>query len=282
MTQNLPAFWTSHHLEQLCHIARAAGAVAMHHRRQGSEATHAKSDGSPVTVADHEAQQVILAGLADLTPDIPIVAEEKANPATLAAHGTYWLVDPLDGTRDYVMGGEDFSVNIGLLVDHQPLLGVLYIPAREELYYGEPATVFMELPQLPRTVLTPPVPTETPQSLRLITSQREARRLPVQDWVAEGLVTDWRVCSSAYKFGLLARGDANCFLRTGTTYEWDTAAGDAILRALSGRVCTLDGVPLPYGKPDYRNGNFIATLPGISQSHVDSVIKRTRAALDIK
>lgn len=260
----------------LCALARAAGAVALHHRQQATEATRHKPDGSPVTDADHEAEAVILAGLAGLSPSIPVIAEEKTNDPKHIQGGSYWLVDPLDGTREYVSGRDEFTVNIALMVEHQPVLGVLYAPALDDLFYAAPGTVWREQAGQ-RVPITSACAANGP--MRLITSKREARRLPVQDWLAEGLIGEWRVCSSAYKFGLLAAGEYDCFLRTGTTYEWDTAAGHAILLALGGQVLTLDGAPMSYAKPDFRNGNFIATLPGISHAAVDRLIAKVKQAL---
>ena len=268
--------WSSAKTDRLCTIARAAGAVALRHRAAATENPVVKADGSPVTAADQESEAVILAGLASLTPDIPVIAEEKTNAPELAAGGTYWLVDPLDGTREYIAGSPEFTVNIGLCVAHQPVMGILYAPALDDLFFGMAGEVWRER-QGNRSDLG--VAENTTRDLQLITSKREAKRLPVQDWLAEGLISEWRICSSAYKFGLLAAGDYTCFLRTGTTFEWDTAAGDAILRALGAQILTLDGVPLPYNKPNFRNGSFICTLPGVSHSAVEKLIGQVKTVL---
>jgi 3'(2'), 5'-bisphosphate nucleotidase len=260
----------------LSQLSRKAGNIILDARNQSKNWFQHKSDGSPVTQADHDAQTLILDGLLNLTPDIPVIAEEKTNDAALTASGTYWLVDPIDGTREYVSGRDEFTVNIGLLVEHQPILGLLYAPALDDLFYAEPGQIWRERAGLRQSMNTV---SQIGQPLRLITSKREARRLPVQDWLAEGLIDEWRVCSSAYKFGLLAAGDYNCFLRTGTTYEWDTAAGDALLRAVGGKVMTLDTTPLVYSKPNFRNGNFIATLPGVGQAALDRLLERVKASL---
>ena len=238
-------------------IAREAGARIMAHRAAASENTRHKADGSPVTAADHEAQRLIIDGLAALTPDIPIVAEEKPNPPALASGGTYWLVDPLDGTLDFVRGGQEFSVNMGLVVDGVPTLGVLYAPACDDLFYGEPDKAFRVNKNV-HTLLRPSQKPLTTTAPHLITSRREAKRLPVADWLRDGLIGSWRVCSSAYKFGLLAAGEHDLFIRTGLTFEWDTAAGDAILRAVGGKIMTSAAQPLTYGKADFRNSDFIA------------------------
>ena len=258
MTGNVRScFRVANYGDVLQALAREAGARIMAHRVAASEDTRHKTDGSPVTAADHEAQQVILDGLARLTPQIPVIAEEKPNPPSLAASGTYWLVDPLDGTLDFVRGGQEFSVNIGLVVDGAPRLGVIYAPALDDLFYGEPDLAFRVNKQTSTVLHTSQWPQAT-KSPRLITSRREARKLPIADWQRDGIVSSWQVCSSAYKFGLLAAGEHDLFIRTGTTFEWDTAAGDAILRAVGGRIMVSASQPLSYGKLDFRNGNFIA------------------------
>ncbi len=259
-----PACWSERHKQALQDIAREAGACILAHRAASTLDTQRKPDGSHVTAADREAERIILAGLNALTPDIPVVAEEKDNPAHLADGGTYWLVDPLDGTRDYVEGGDEFSVNIGLVVAHEPCLGVLYAPQTDDLFYGDPNGALRVNAQGAHA-LVPTPPPSAKAAPRLLTSRREARHVPVTEWLLSGEVGLWRACSSAYKFGLLAAGEFDVFLRTGTTYEWDTAAGDAILRAVGGRIITPDNRPLVYGKPDFRNGTFIASTGGFGE-----------------
>jgi 3'(2'), 5'-bisphosphate nucleotidase len=253
----LPSFHIPDHAAFLQALAREAGGRIMAHRAAATENTKRKLDGSPVTAADHEAQQIIIAGLAALTPDIPVVAEEKVNPQSLAESGTYWLVDPLDGTLAFVQGERDFSVNIGLIVNGEPVLGVIYAPAYDDMFYGEPGTV-SRVKKGVTTQLQAATEVKAPEMVSLITSRREARKLPIADWQREGFIGEWRICSSAYKFGLLAAGAFDLFIRTGLTFEWDTAAGDALVRAVGGSVMVTATDKLVYGKPDFRNGNFIA------------------------
>lgn len=252
----LPSFWTADAAQGLMDLAQEAGARIMQVREGAQLGTRAKTDGTPVTVADTASQEIILAGLRHLTPNIPIVSEEQVNTPDLTRTETYWLVDPLDGTRDFVQGGKGFSVNIGLLVDGEPRLGVLYAPALGDLVYGAPDGVWRRAEGQTARLL-PPKPCAMGRPPDILTSQREARKLPIATWQERGIVMNWTILSGAFKFALLAMGRANFYVRTGTTYEWDTAAGDAILRALGGCILTSDGTILRYNKPDYRNGHFI-------------------------
>ena len=136
MTQATP--WGEAQITALQDLARRAGACALAHRQAGLPAADRKQDGSPVTAADREAQEIIVKGLSALTPGVPIVAEEKDNPASLSSGGTFWLIDPIDGTIDYIAGRDEFTVNIGLVVDNQPYVGVLFAPALDDMFYGDP------------------------------------------------------------------------------------------------------------------------------------------------
>lgn len=262
----LPLFWDESKAQKLCALARVAGRIIMEIRERGFMATECKTDGSPVTHADHEAQALIVAGLKALTPEIPVIAEEQIKKISPLSAPACWLVDPLDGTRDYISGGNEFSVNIGLLVEGQPVLGLIYAPAQDDLFYGDAQTAFREkdghhekLADLMKEVQPPGKP-------RLITSRREAKRLPIPCWIDEGHIAEWRICSSAYKLGLLAAGEVDLFIRTGLTFEWDTAAGDAIIRAVGGRIITPGGAPLAYGKPEMKNGAFLSFRPDFDES----------------
>jgi 3'(2'), 5'-bisphosphate nucleotidase len=229
----------------------------MSHRKAGTVPDR-KPDGSPVTAADRQAQDIIIKGLDQLTPGVPVIAEEKENPGNLAAGGTYWLVDPLDGTREYVKGRDEFTVNIGLVVDNQPYVGVVYAPVMDDLFYGDPRGALRITAEGSVSIERSPMMDRSIGGLRLITSRREADHLPLKQWLESGQISSWRICASAYKYGLLAAGGHDLFVRTTTTYEWDTAAGDAILRAVGGKTVTPDGVLLKYGKPEFRNGIMMA------------------------
>lgn len=242
----------------LCLIAREAGDRIMAVREGRDLDLERKDDGSPVTRADHASQAVILEGLRRLTPDIPIIAEEQKGSHLPHSHTTYWLVDPLDGTRDFITGHNDFSVNIGLVVDNVPYAGLIHVPARDDMMYGGPDAVFRILKGKKTPVTRQSAAAKTPPLPRLVISIRDAKKNPTEEWLAKGHIATCNIHASAYKIMLVAAGDADIFVRTGITSEWDTAAGDAILRAVGGRIFTPDGTPLAYNKPGLANGLMIA------------------------
>lgn len=236
----------------LCDIAQCAGRRISELREQNLLDPQRKDDGSPVTVADHASQQIILDGLALLTPTIPVIAEEQDH-TTIPSHETYWLVDPLDGTRDFITGRDDFSVNIGLIHQGIPIVGVIYAPARDDLVFGSPTQSF-RVKQGNRSAIGTKQTTTYPP--RLTISLRDAKTQPTEQWKDKGLVRDVAVHASAYKIALVAVGEADLFIRLSVTSEWDTAAGDAIIRAQGGHIVTPDGKALTYMKPDLTNGKL--------------------------
>jgi 3'(2'), 5'-bisphosphate nucleotidase len=223
-------------------------------------------------MADREAQEIIVKGLRSLTPGVPVVAEEKENPPELISSGTYWLVDPLDGTREFILGRDEFTVNIGLISGGRPVMGVVYAPVMDDLFYGDPKGAVRYRASGMESLR--PLSWHEGTPLRLITSRREADKLPLERWLAAGQIGGWRICSSAYKFGLMAAGEHDIFVRTCPTFEWDTAAGEAILRAVGGRVVTPDGKDLAYGKPGFRNAAMIATIQGTNDHFFAQEIRR--------
>lgn len=242
--------------QQLCAVTRKAGERILQLRDQGNIFSSSKIDGSPVTCADHESQAILLEGLRQLTPDIPVIAEEQdhSNSPTNNA-STYWLVDPLDGTRDYISGRNDFSVNVGLIHNGRPVFGIVYAPARDDLVCGG---LSVEIFRVYNGVTSQLLPISASTPPRLVVSVRDERKNPLEQWLAHGIIAQAMVYASAYKLALVATGEADLFLRTSVTFEWDTAAGDAILRALGGVLLTPEGHPLAYNKPRMVNGSFIA------------------------
>lgn len=269
------SFWTDEKTEALIAAARAAGAATLEVRAAGGLDTQTKGDGSPVTVADHASQAIILEALARLTPEIPVIAEEKEIQPQIAVGGAGWFVDPLDGTREYVRGGPEYSVNIGLLIDGRPVLGLVYAPALDDLVFGAPETVFRAR-GTQRSALYAPQAASLLLPPRMVTSAREGKRLPIENWTAEGLISNWRICHSAYKLALVAGGDEDVFLRAGITYEWDTCAGHAILRALGGHILTPDGDELTYGKPAFRNGDYLCFRPDLQPETIALFLGKLR------
>ena len=240
-----------------------AGAEIERHKALGFE-TFTKGDESPVTAADHAAEAVLLDALGALDPDTPVVAEEEvaAGRIPLVGH-RFWLVDPLDGTRDFVRGGHDYTVNAGLVVDGAPVLGVVYAPALGRLFYGEVGAGGAWLAQGRDT----PGAVGPARSIRVrapgdriaVTATKSHGSSALERYIATLPVGERLHTGSSLKFGLLAAGEADLYPRTGPTMEWDTAAGDAVLRAAGGRTLGPDGAPFAYGKPGFRNGAFVAT-----------------------
>jgi 3'(2'), 5'-bisphosphate nucleotidase len=241
----------------------AGGCVVWDHFCRTS-AVEYKSDLSPVTEADKAAELVILAALRAAAPGIPIVAEEEAAAGRVpdVGEGAFFLVDPLDGTKEFIKRGTDFTVNIGLIENRMPTMGAVYAPARGTLYWGDCAAGeawrAAQPPHGPRgtaeaiTVREPKVPPRAVASKSHNTPETEA-------WLADAGVTHRVSIGSSLKFVLVASGDADVYPRPAPTMEWDTAAGDAVLRAAGGSVFDLDGRPLAYGKERFFNPGFVAT-----------------------
>jgi 3'(2'), 5'-bisphosphate nucleotidase len=217
-----------------------------------------KLDKTPVTEADLAAERVIVAMLKDAFPEIPIVSEELVDLEGLPPSAArFWVVDPLDGTREFVAKNDEFAVCIGLVEDGRPVLGVLHGPAVGLTYaaYG-PGTATCQRRGGAIEPIRARLP--SPDGLVVVHSRSHENSRRVGEFLETFRVLERRKCGSALKFGLLAAGEADLYPRFGTTMEWDTAAGQAILEAAGGRVETLTGAPLAYGKPGLKNDGFIA------------------------
>ncbi len=212
-----------------------------------------------MTLADREAEQLITAQLKTIAPNIPVVGEEavEAGHTTDISGGTFFLVDPLDGTREFIAGGADFSVNIGLLIDFKPVMGLIYAPVTDTLWFGAAGQAFSVLKGIEKKIAARQPPAD---GLTVATSRRHGDAERLTDFLKGRVIKNKLVRSSALKFCLIAEGTADLYPRLGPTSEWDTAAGEAILNAAGGRVTTLDGVPLRYGKAEkkFLNPEFIA------------------------
>jgi 3'(2'), 5'-bisphosphate nucleotidase len=243
-------------LEALVVAARAAGAEILKLVEKGFE-IEIKGDQSPVTICDRAAEQIILEFLRQAAPGVPVIAEEEVAAGRIPAHDdTYFLVDPLDGTKEFVRGGDDYTVNIGLIAGGQPKLGVVYQPARDRLWgglVGEGA--FVEAEGERRPIHCRPLG----ESRAAVASKSHLTQSTV-DYLAQvmGLCEHVSVGSSL-KFCILAEGKADIYPRLSPTSEWDTAAGHAVLVAAGGRVDGLDGTALAYGKTAFLNIGFCAT-----------------------
>lgn len=216
-----------------------------------------KVDGSPVTLADEAAEAVILPKLRALAPEIPVVSEEEAANGLAPTHvGTrFWLVDPLDGTKEFISGNGEFTVNIALIENGRPVLGVVVAPALGETYAGAGGQAFLADAAGERPILCrqPPEEGET-----VVGSRSHGDAAAMDAFLKDRRVAAFRAAGSSLKLCLIARGEADLYPRLGTTMEWDIASGHAVLTAAGGGVVTLDGAPFLYGKPDFRNPHFVA------------------------
>jgi 3'(2'), 5'-bisphosphate nucleotidase len=223
-----------------------------------------KADASPVTVADEAAEKIILEDLAAIAPGIPVVAEESVAAGRVPVIAErFFLVDPLDGTREFVSRRDEFTVNIALVEDGEPVLGVVYAPARHELYWGDvragKAGHIDADPDGTMSSMGTPMSAREPPTRGLTAVASRSHRTPETDaFLAQYSVAEFLSIGSSLKFCLVAAGKADLYPRVGTTMEWDTAAGHAVLSAAGGSVTGLDGAPFRYGKPGFRNGNFVA------------------------
>jgi 3'(2'), 5'-bisphosphate nucleotidase len=252
----------------LLSVALAAGRVQMAHFAAGV-AVSIKDDQSPVTAADHESEAIILEGLARLAPGVAVIAEEEVTAGRIPGiAGAFFLVDPLDGTKGFIKGRREFTVNVGLIEERRPVFGLIYAPALSELYvtlgpdsaataHIEPAADARSLADCALRPIRTRVP--DPNAISALTSQTHLNQATTR--FLEGYnVIERRAIASSLKFGLLAKGDADIYPRIGPTSEWDTAAGHAILAAAGGSVTRLDGTPLLYGNAQRRfeNPDFVA------------------------
>lgn len=237
--------------QSLIPVAQAAGAAIMDVYNKGSSANQ-KSDGSPVTEADLRAEKIILDGLAQCAADISIVSEENAKSHDAPVVDLFFLVDPLDGTREFIKadGKGAFTVNIGLVHKGQPIMGIVFAPALKDIYWGVAGfgAFHNENPIHTRQV---------PESGAVALASVSHRDAETDEWLIRNEVSQTISIGSSLKFCLVARGEADFYPRFGPTMEWDTAAGHAVLSAAGGRVTHPEGEDFTYGKPAYRNGAFI-------------------------
>ena len=244
-------------LAQLRVIAERAGAVILQFYTDDIEVRE-KADSSPVTAADEAAEAVILAALAELTPEVPIVSEEafEAGKIPEVAGGPFWLVDPLDGTKEFISRNGEFTVNIALIVEGRPVAGVVHAPALSRTWLGGAGkAVEITGNEAPKAAAVRPVPEA---GVTVVASRRHGSAEDLGPYLEGHGVADQVSAGSSIKFCLLASGEADLYPRFGRTMEWDTAAGQAVLLAAGGEVIELDGRPFTYGKPGFENPHFVA------------------------
>ena len=239
-------------------LAKQAGAIILAVRARGFDTRH-KSDASPVTEADHAAEALIVAGLRRATPDIPVVAEEEMAAGHVPLHAdAMWVVDPLDGTKEFAALRDDFAVNIGLVRHGRAVLGVVGAPAQGELYGGIVGVgAWKRSAAGERRISARAVPAA---GMDVIASRAHANDERLAAYLAGRKVHSILNVGSALKFCRVAEGLADLYPRFGRTMEWDTAAPQAVLEAAGGAIRVIEtGAPLSYGKPGWDNPHFVCT-----------------------
>ena len=252
-------------------LAEAAGADIMAIYNAGPAEVMHKTDDSPLTAADLAAHVRIVAGLQQLTPDIPVVSEEGCVPDEGARTApVFWLVDPLDGTKEFVARNGEFTVNIALIEQGRPVLGVVTVPAQKVSYWGlmGEGAYRRHAGEAVAQRLHVAVPREAGRPLRVMASKHhfhEDTRTLIARMGAHELVQ----AGSSLKFCRIAEGSADVYPRLGPTCEWDTAAAQAVVEAAGGHVCTLQGEPLRYGKAEVLNPDFVVSSVPLADLLID-------------
>lgn len=258
MTNNLYQF-----IEPCCEIAKQAGTAIMQIYHASEQADFSiKADGSPLTIADQTADNIISQGLSKLTPLLPILSEESADVtySERANWQRYWLVDPLDGTKEFIHRTGDFTVNIALIEGQHAVLGIVYNPVTRELYYAthgnQAFKINLDKNSTPHAISTQMLASGRP--LRIIGSRRHNNRA-VEQLLNQFPNAELIQRGSSLKFCMVAEGNADLYPRLGITSEWDTAAAQCILEAAGGAVLDFEGLPLRYNTRDsLQNPEFFA------------------------
>ncbi len=250
----------------LCNLARKAGRAILDIARSGDLGVEYKADESPLTKADRASHNIIVSALREKTPDIPIISEEDTSRVSVEERLKYkkfWIVDPLDGTKEFVQNRSDYTVNIALVENKTPVLGVVYAPVRDWLFFGRThadgsTEAFKQIGS--DAPLPLPLAENAHDDIVAVRSRSHAvdGELEVLKTFAPARTLSM---GSSLKFCLLAEGQADVYFRAGPTCEWDTAAADAVLRAAGGITLTPDGkAPLPYNKTSGKNDNGFFAL----------------------
>jgi 3'(2'), 5'-bisphosphate nucleotidase len=244
---------------ELIPLVKAAGEIELKYYRAGAVVS-AKADGSPVTLADQEAEALIIQALGQIVPGIPVVGEESVAAGHIPdiSCGEFFLVDALDGTKEFISGGGDFTVNIALMQKFMPVMGIIYAPVSGALYIGAGDEAYIVAADGKETRLN--VRVEPDEGMTVVASRRHDNDARIMNFLKPRKVNNLIKRSSSLKFCAVAAGEADIYPRLGNTSEWDTAAGEAILNAAGGRVTTLEGGPMIYGKADrnFLNPAFVA------------------------
>ncbi len=246
-------------LNALIPVARQAGDAILKHYAAGVDVIR-KEDGSPTTAADTEAERIIVTALQKLTPTVPIIAEEAVSEGhipVLPDNATFWLIDPLDGTKEFLNKTGEFTVNIGLIEQRAPTLGIIYVPVTDTLYYGARGLGACRVDATGTHTLNGMPPADAPFTVVTSRSHRDGQEL--KEWLPDLPPYQELRVGSSLKFCMIAEGKAHLYARAGTTMEWDTAAGDAIVRAVGLQTTTPQRQPFYYQKQNFINAGFLVS-----------------------
>jgi 3'(2'), 5'-bisphosphate nucleotidase len=258
---------------KVCQLAEEAGQAIMRIYTESADVdmlVAQKSDDSPLTLADLASHHIIMKGLALLTPDIPVVSEE--DPQSLIhrkPQGCFWLIDPLDGTKEFLARQDEFTVNIALIEDGQPVWGVVHAPAVHQLFWGGQAFGSFRKDESGTVPLAVSPPAKPENLIRAVVSRSHLNAETSAFVTKLGSVAFIRAGSSL-KFCRVAEGNADVYPRIAPTSEWDTAAAHALIEGAGGYVYNIHGARLQYGKPDLLNPGFIAASVPFEQLNLDN------------
>ena len=272
-TENLAKFDAAACAELLAAMTTLGVRAALAIRAGGRPAgIRYKEDGSPVTSADTEAEAAIRAGLAAIAPEVPVISEEEAQHRHVAAGASYFLVDPLDGTREFIAGSDEYAVAIALMTEGAPLLGVIVAPALGTIWRGAVGAGAARLAFAADGTISPPDRIHTrelPQREPIVVVSRSHLDARTQAYLERLPQPRTIACGSALKFCRIAEGTADIYPRLAPTHDWDVAAGHAIVVAAGGQMLAPDGTPLRYGTTDLMVPAFIASGQALDMTPMD-------------
>jgi len=244
-------------LQKIC--LEAANAILQVYEQENLGIEH-KTDDSPLTLADRLSNRIIVDGLQKNFPDIPILSEEEAQVAYEIRKNweKFWLVDPLDGTKEFISRNGEFTVNIALIENKLPVLGIIYVPVSQEMYFGQVGQGAYKIYQNKQTRLQ--ANQKSPQEALIAVGSRSHSAVEEEQFLEKYTISQKISKGSSLKFCLLAEGKADIYFRHNPTMEWDTAAGQAIVEAAGARVLDSQGTIFSYNKENLRNGSFLCTI----------------------
>lgn len=218
-----------------------------------------KNDKSPVTKADREAGKIINTILHKITPNIPTISEEDTSNHSQKAHKIFWLIDPLDGTKEFIKGSNQFTVNIALIDNQKPILGVVYAPAIGETYFNTSSTEAYLMKNSDQPALISSKKNLANNLIKVAVTSNSHINEKTRNYLKQNNYNKIINLGSSLKFCIVAKGEADIYPRFGRTMEWDTAAGHAIVNAAGGKILGFDNQNLIYGKKNYENQGFICS-----------------------